>query len=946
MHCGESDLRIQVGKNWQHLDYEKLRSAEVSAGRYWGTLRLTEIDARVHLVSGLPKKAVASLLLVIQQNLTLAYIRLANRYAPQIDSLAVEVKHLDTAALYIPQHRVRSLAARATELSSLFYLLDIDAPIATPTKQKLLQIRTFASDHSDRVRALNDTFVKTALVEMRSFFDVVEKSPLTQRQAEAVLVDEDRNLVVAAAGSGKTSVIVAKVAYLIRKNICQPSDILMIAYSRDAAKEMKDRLGQRIGLPVKVSTFHALGRSIVAQVEGKAPSLAPLAEDDKALSLFLREQVTSLLETDPTFSKRFSEWFQSYFVPYRSLWSFSSLDEYYSYLRAFALRTLKGELVKSFEECEIANWLYLNGIEYEYERPYEHDTTTLQRRQYQPDFYLPKLGLYIEHFGVDASGRPPPFINEQAYCAGMEWKRGIHKEYGTKLIETYSYEKKNGTLLIDLHDKIEAVFRGSLITTPVSITEALSRLEDDSHIDGLSSLTATFLRHLKGGQHTVATLRARLPNTIANQRGLAYLDIFEPLFSAYQAQLKATKTIDFQDMIAKATQYVETERFQSPYRYILVDEFQDISVGRANLINALLCQKHDGQLFAVGDDWQSIFRFTGSDISLMTGFPEHFGTTAQTFLEDTFRCNDRIANLASGFVLRNPAQIKKTVKAARLAAGPAIFVFREDPESAADPLVRALEHIARPIQGSSGVMLIGRYRHDEPKNLDTLRAAFPTLRLTYRTAHGSKGLEEDNVVILGLRSGRLGFPNQIVDDPLLDLVLAVPEAFPHSEERRLLYVAMTRARNAVYLLTPKGAPSPFLAEIEADLGFGQVADPNGKSALCPICEGGRLRLRTASGKTFVGCSNYPYCDHTERVCPKCRQGILHRVGLSRHCSEPSCGHEVVSCPRCETGWLVERRRKDGSGRFLGCSSYPECRHTENVPKPARDGRPRRSARLD
>ena len=780
---------------------------------------------------------------------------------------------------------------------------------------------------------------------MRPFFDTVEKSPLTQRQAEAVLVDEDRNLVVAAAGSGKTSVIVAKVAYLIRQKLCRPSDILMVAFSRDAAKEMEDRLEQRIGMPIKVSTFHALGLSIVTQVEGKAPSLAPLATDDKALLLFFRQEALALMATDPTFSKKFGEWFQSYFVPYRSLWSFSSLDEYYSYLREFEPRTLKGDLVKSLEECEIANWLYLNGIEYEYERPYEHDTATPLKRQYHPDFYLPRLDIYIEHFGVDRSGRPPPFINDQSYRDGMVWKRGIHKEYGTILIETYSYEKKNGTLLTDLRTKIEAVKEGPLVTTPISIAEALSRLADDSRIDGFSRLTAAFLRHMKGSQQTIATLRARLPSAPDSQRALAYLDVFEPLFDVYQARLKATATIDFEDMIAKATHYAEAGRFQSPYRYILVDEFQDISVGRAKLINSLLHQKNDGQLFAVGDDWQSIFRFAGSDISLMTKFPEHFGTTAQTFLEDTFRCNASIASLASSFVLRNPAQIKKTVKAARPSAGPAVFVLREDLEKGADPLIKALDHIARSIQGNSGVMLIGRYRHDKPENFDTLRTAFPSLRLSYRTAHGSKGLEDDFVVILGLRSGRLGFPSQIADDPLLDLVLAAPEAFPHSEERRLLYVAMTRARNAVYLLAPRGAPSTFLSEIEADLGFGQTGDADGEKAHCPTCKGGQLRLRKAGGRAFVGCSNYPYCDYTERACPKCGQGILHRQGLRQRCNNAACGHDVESCPKCETGWLTERKRKDGSGTFLGCSNFPECRHIKNVPGAAKARRSRGSARL-
>ena len=307
VRCDGSELRVRVNKSWRHLDYEKLRSAEVSEGRIWGTLRLTEFNGNVHLVSGLPKGHVVSLLSVIQKNLTSARARLATRFAPLIEPLAAEVSRLEEGTRYIPQHLVRNLLNRFKELGPLLALLDGQDAIASPIRQKLLRTQAFVSAHTDRVPALNDAFVKAELTAMRPFFDTVEKTSLTERQAEAVLVDEDRNLVVAAAGSGKTSVIIAKVAYLIRKGLCEPSDILMVAFSRDAAKEMEDRLGQRVGLPIKVSNFHALGRSIIAQVEGKAPSLAKLAEDDKALLLFLREQVSALLKTDPTFARKFAE---------------------------------------------------------------------------------------------------------------------------------------------------------------------------------------------------------------------------------------------------------------------------------------------------------------------------------------------------------------------------------------------------------------------------------------------------------------------------------------------------------------------------------------------------------------------------------------------------------------------------------------------------------------
>ena len=175
----------------------------------------------------------------------------------------------------------------------------------------------------------------------------------------------------------------------------------------------------------------------------------------------------------------------------------------------------------------------------------------------------------------------------------------------------------------------------------------------------------------------------------------------------------------------------------------------------------------------------------------------------------------------------------------------------------------------------------------------------------------------------------------------MDIVLAAPEEFSHSEERRLLYVAMTRARHAVYLLGPKGTASSFLAESEGDLGAGSAGEASNDAAPCPNCKGGHLRVRrTAGERTFVGCSNYPYCDHTERACPKCGQGVFRKTHFGRHCDSTACGHEVESCPNCETGWLAERTRRDGAGSFVGCSNYPECRFTKNLPTATRNRQPR------
>ena len=256
----------------------------------------------------------------------------------------------------------------------------------------------------------NKTFAANELTRSREFFDTVEARPLTDEQRRAVVVDEGRNLVVAAAGSGKTSVIVAKAGWLVRRGYRRPSELLLLAFAKDARKELEERVRRRLGKEtaqgMTVRTFHSLGMSIIGEAEGRRPTLAKAAEDDKALLDLLKRMVADLL-ADRKFSGILLRWFQDRFAPYKSEHEFRTLGEYWDYIRRHEIRSLKGEMVKSFEECEIANFLYLNGVPYEYERAYEHDTATPEKRQYQPDFYLPDAGIYIEHFALQHIGEYP-----------------------------------------------------------------------------------------------------------------------------------------------------------------------------------------------------------------------------------------------------------------------------------------------------------------------------------------------------------------------------------------------------------------------------------------------------------------------------------------------------------------------------------------------------------
>ncbi|MCY4589628.1 MAG: UvrD-helicase domain-containing protein, partial [Alphaproteobacteria bacterium] len=677
-----------------------------------------------------------------------------------------------------------------------------DALSDAPEIRMLRGILEFLEAPEEARSKANEAFVANELVRSSDLFDRIEARPLTDEQRKAVVVDEKRNLVVAAAGSGKTSVIVAKAGWLVRRGYRKPSELLMLAFARDARNEMEERVRARLGAGaakgVTVRTFHSLGMAIIGEAEGKRPALARTAESDRALFDVLKGIVADLL-ADGALSETVLEWFQDQFAPYSSEHEFPSWGAYWNYIRRNDIRSLKGDEVRSYEECEIANFLYLNGVSYDYEASYEHETATAEKRQYKPDFHLPDHGIYIEHFGIDGAGNTAPFVDREKYLEEMAWKRQVHAERGTVLVETFTHERAEGRLIRNLEEKLAA---HGVELTPLPRERVFAVLEDGGRIDPLIRVLATFLQHFKGSRLSLEEVAERAHSLDDEGRAEAFLTVFGPIFERYRETLAKAGEIDFHDMIGRATEHVEAGRYRRPFGYILVDEFQDISPARARLLKALLDSSPGAQLFAVGDDWQAIYRFGGSDIAVMREFGDRFGDFERIDLETTFRCSDRIAAVATDFVLRNPAQIRKTVRAVRKVDGPAVHVGLPGDEGLSllkEALDRIAEDAARH-DGTSDVLLLGRYRHLQPLNLGSLANQYPGLRFSYMTVHRSKGLEADYAVVLGLCAGKYGFPVEMADDPLLDLVMAAPEAHSNAEERRLLYVALTRARRQAFLL--------------------------------------------------------------------------------------------------------------------------------------------------
>lgn len=684
------------------------------------------------------------------------------------------------------------------------------------------------SPHEIREQARR-SFINRELKEKSQFFDQIETHPLTEDQRTAIVTDEDATLVLAGAGSGKTSLLVGKTAYLIETGIRKPEDILILAFNRDAASELNDRLQPHYGVSVVAKTFHAVAYQIIGDVEGSKPPLAAHANDASGLKTTVRQIINDLAERSNDVSGLLLEWFAYFFEPSASEWDFQTHAEYTDYIKRFELRALRGEKVKSFAELEIANWLYLNGIDYEYEPIYEHQVGEPGRRQYTPDFRLTQSGVYIEHFGVGREYLPSgeerlttaPYIDRDEYLADMKWKQETHHQMGTTLIETYSYERNDGRLTELLSLRLEPY----VSRKPLGLNTALKQLEDKGAFDSFTETLCTFLQHFKDGGYTIDKCKefaSKIPN---RKRNLAFLRIFSSVHEEYQKLLG--DRIDFSDMINRAVEYVNSGKYQSPYTHILVDEFQDLSESRANLIISLKNQKSGNRIFAVGDDWQSIYRFAGSDIFFMRHFGYHFGGTYGGEKEvtqilkmgKTFRCVDKIALPATDFVMKNPSQLPKEITPAAFVDQPAIQVrfyksFEEE-ELILNKTLESLNSIDDEAKAhkKTSVLLLGRYRHTEPNNIKKLKLKYPNLSLAFRTIHSSKGLEADHVIILRAISGRYGFPSSIFDDPVLSLVMPEYETYPDAEERRVFYVALTRARRSVTVIASRSNPSTFATEL-------------------------------------------------------------------------------------------------------------------------------------
>lgn len=881
----------------------KIRNIEVQVGWLWASVEI-QADDKIISLPGTPKE-IASGLVQRLDKLILSHLAFQLK---QLEPLLERSRKMVDAFLaqdrYIRHSDVEAFGAglrNGGELAEMLFEV-----LHHPYAERLPQWEQFAllGEHvkgsvapgSMTIRQRNEAFVQQELQTHSAFFDQVEKTPLTEEQRRAAVIFEDRNLLVAAAGSGKSSTLVGKAGYAIKRGLFQPSEIVALAFNRKAAVELNERVRSRLAAPLegrrlRANTFHALGAMIVRNVakqNGKRLRVVKKESEKPRL-----EKVVASLRDDSIFLADWILFVSLCREPLPDEDAFRSFEDYeHDIERKRKARkngdtadfmALSGDVVRSAEELAIANWLYLNGVPFEYEKRFEPVPSDWSK--YEPDFYFPEIGVWYEHFGLDARGNAPSYFKPGYASQAATKQQWLTEHAPSKWFETRSHQYREGTLFQVLE---AALLRHGQIMRRRSPDDVLDRVKSLRQTDVLDLILQT-IHLVKGNGYSQDEVRQRAAAAVDGFRTQRFLRVFWPLYNGYNERLLQEQAIDFNDMIVRAAEHLERGEYQSPYKLVMVDEFQDMSPGRARLVKALLAQHKDSVLFGVGDDWQAINGFAGSDLRLFMEFKKVFGPTSENLLTKTFRCPQGISDVAAAFIQKNKGgQKTKPVDSEldkRVDGVVDLHDVQQDvevPRALEEQLAKlAAEHMTKHGGGvpdkKATVFLLSRYSIENTAGISAgwlrqTQSQFANLLdIEFMTVHKSKGLEADYVLVLGLNGGKgMAFPSAMRNDPLVDMLLPKHDLFPFAEERRLFYVALTRARKKCIVLFRRLGVSPFVLELmgpENDKAITYRSGPLPKR--CGTCGEGFLVERPSKfGKPFRGCTRYTPdggCRHQETI---------------------------------------------------------------------------------
>lgn len=739
--------------------------------------------------------------IIISIIIILIYLYLENSYISEIQSFFNELNCLKNN--YIPHSEIEKIRSKYHSLRIYTFLI---------ISEEFRNFRKTFDNIEKIIDKYNEDYIKKELEENKDYFDNMFDYSLDEEQRRAIITDDNNNLIIAGAGSGKTTTIIGKTKYLIEKKNIDPDKIITISFTNAAKDNFVKKLNNE---KVKCFTFHKLGKEILEDGKNKIEVF-----DD--LDRVIRDYICKEIYKDKRALKKLIKYY-AYFMHFNTDISnqkgcdLETLKN--KYYRIEKLKTLKYEKVKSEQELIIANFLFLNGINYEYEAKYKYATANENYRQYHPDFYLVDYDIYLEHFGITKDNHAYQYNKdeEKKYLKGIDYKRKLHKYYNTKLIETYSYEFATSDFLKKLKEKL---IDNGIKLEPISLEKLENTIQNISNeeIYYFCGLVVKFIKMFKGRNYSSSKFEEFYLDAKShkNYRDMLLISILNDAYLYYQKFLYYNKYIDYDDMINKAI-YKINKKYDKEISYIIIDEFQDVSISRYNLIRAIQ-KKTNAKIVAVGDDWQSIYRFTGCDLDIFVNFKKYFEFPKIMYISNTYRNFQDLLDLSSKFILRNDKQLYKSLKSIknRNESSIELYYYHNDIMFVTKNAIKKLREF-----GCKKVAILGRNNADikkyglpvSSKSLVDMSKLFD-FDVIFTTVHRAKGLEFDGVIIANLEDSLSGFPNKMADDPILKYVSNTCDNSLYEEERRLFYVALTRTKNKVILLVPYENSSCFVGEID------------------------------------------------------------------------------------------------------------------------------------
>ena len=690
--------------------------------------------------------------------------------------------------------------------------------LSADTLKKLKETADFSFKTVDE---WNEKYIEKDQRKYKDFFVNGKGRSLTDEQTKAIITLEDRNLLIAAAGSGKTETLLQKLKYLIEKNIYEPEEIITLSFNKNVRKELIER-ARTNGININeenIHTFHSLGYKVIEKAEGQKPNVAN--------ENFADRYIDQISTGNQRFWNAYLEFVTHYIHDFKD-----RRDPYEEYADAIQnkrrksgftgkgdrYKTIKGETVKSYQEAVIANFLYINGVNYIYEKPFYSKNGRYILAN--PDFYYPDIKLYHEHYAVDENG-VSVFGGE--YVENMFKKRNMYREQKVKCIETTSGMFYSGKLLSYLEK--ELLKRGCEFNRKsiAEINKDLGRIRENK----LKELIKNFLANVKNKNLNLKDLKLKAEvekDRYKRERNLSFLKLFSIFYEYYEKELKDKNLMDYDDMLIKGAEYIEKGIHIPQCEFIAVDEFQDISFSKIRLVDALLKKNPKAKLFAVGDDYQAINGFSGADVKYVYDFEKYFKTdeygVKTDFLSKTFRCNKGITEYSSNFIQKNPKQIKKEIIPTENKTAPYDTITIVNYENGEQDMFSGILDDLKNFSGKKIFILnrnhnyynkIEQYSYNLNRIIKNIESKGN--KVIADTIHGAKGLESDIVCIIHAEEGVL--PSLTKNDSIMDLVSDTINEIPFAEERRLFYVALTRAKEKVFIYADKESKSSFLSEEDA-----------------------------------------------------------------------------------------------------------------------------------